>query len=204
MKSKEIIIEKCSATALELEKDRQIKIDQTHGTQIAGFLAIGRQNPSEKFSQDNTRLSLALGPYRRPTANGTIPYWIEKGDILVSNRWNPMLTIIEDTYGKHDIIFDPCDSYFNVKIMGQKEGHPGCRGLHAEALKPWGIGYDDIAGGVNLFQNTLYREDGMQVFPTKTGDDAMIIFQANMDLVISVTACPFPLGENRPIHMEIF
>lgn len=204
MSSRILIIEKRTATALELEKGKHIKIDQSQGPQIAGFVAINRQDLSESFSQGNTRLSLALGPYKRPSTNGMTPYWIEKGDMLVSNRWNRMLAMVEDTYGKHDIIFDPCDSYFNTRILGQNEGYPGCRGLHAEALKPWGIGYDNIPAGVNLFQNTLYKSEGMLVLPTQTSDSDMVVFKAYTDLVISVTACPCPLGENHSIRLEIF
>jgi len=204
MNSRIITIQKRTATTLELEKGKRIKIDQSQGSQIAGLVVINRHDLSELFSQGNTRLSLALGPYKRPSANRMIPYWIEKGDTLLSNRWNPMLAMVEDTYGKHDIIFDPCDSYFNTKTMGQKEGYPGCRELHAEALKPWGIGYDNIPPGVNLFQNTQYKSEGMSIFLTQTRDSDMVVFQAHMDVVISVTACPCPLGENHSVRLEIF
>jgi uncharacterized protein YcgI (DUF1989 family) len=203
MDSRTLIIEKRTATALELEKGQHIKIDQSQGPQISVLVAINRHDMSELFSQGNTMLSLALGPYRRPSTNGMIPYWIEKGDIILSNRWNPMLTMVEDTYGKHDIIFDPCDSYFNTKTMGQKEGYPGCRELHAEALKPWGIGYDNVPAGANLFQNTVYKSEGMSIFPTQTNQSDMVVFEALMDLVVSVTACPCPLGENHSVRLEI-
>jgi uncharacterized protein YcgI (DUF1989 family) len=203
MDSRTLIIEKRTATALELEKGMRIKIDQSQGPQISVLVAINRHDLSELFSQGNTRLSLALGTYRRPSTNGMTPYWIEKGDMLLSNRWNPLLSMVEDTYGKHDIIFDPCDSYFNTKILGQKEGYPGCRELHAEALKPWGIGYDNIPPGVNLFQNTQYKSEGMSIFPTKPIESYIVVFEAHMDLIISVTACPCPLGENHSIRLEI-
>jgi uncharacterized protein YcgI (DUF1989 family) len=204
MNSQVITIEKRTAYALELKKGGHIKIDQSQGPQIAVIVAINRRDPLEFFSQGNTRLSLALGPYKRQSGSGTIPYWIEKGDMLLSNRWNPMLALIEDTYGKHDIVFDPCDSYFNTSILRQSEGYPGCRGLHAEALKPWHVGYDAVPAGVNLFQNTVYKSEGMLTFPTQTVDSAMVVFQAHMDLVVSVTACPCPLGENHDVRMEIY
>ncbi len=204
MTAREIKIEKRTAAGIEIKKGGHIKIDQSLGMQLAVLVAFNKHDLSEIISQGNTMISLAFGPYKRAGAGGKIPYWIEKGDTVVSNRWNPMLTLTEDTFGKHDIIFDPCDSYLNTKILGQKEGYPGCRELHAEALKSWAIRYDDIPGGVNLFQNTAYDKDGMITLPTKTRESDMVVFKADMDLVVSVTACPCPLGENCSVRMEIF
>jgi hypothetical protein len=43
----------------------------------------------------------------------------------------------------------------------------------------------------------------MVTFPTNAKKDEMVLFKENMDLLISVTACPCPLRESKGIRMEI-
>jgi uncharacterized protein YcgI (DUF1989 family) len=203
MTSKILEIEKRTAAAVELKQGMRLKIDQSLGTQLAVLVAFNLHDLSERFSQGKTRISLAFGPYKRADASAKVTYWIEKGDVLVSNRWKRMLTLIESSFQKHDIVFDPCDTWSNVNVFGQDKGYPGCRELHTDALKPWGVNDDEVQGGVNLFQNTVYGDDGIMVLPTSTEGGDFVIFEANMDVVVSVSACPFPLGESRPVRMEI-
>ena len=202
-KTQSVKIEPRTAYATEVAKGTQIKITQSEGPQLAVLVAFKACDFTEWFSQENTIISLAFGPFKRPDATVVMPYYVTKGDILVSNRWNKMLTLTEDTFGKHDIIFGPCDSYLNVKILRQPAGHPGCRELHADVLKKWGVSYETVPSGVNLFQNASYSKSGVMSLPTKSKTDDMVLFESHDDLVVSVTACSCPLGENRPIMMEI-
>jgi hypothetical protein len=204
MDSQTVFIEKRSARAVEVCKGKLIRITEIEGPQLAVLIAFNKDDLSERFSPGNTRVSLGVGPFKKPTSDGAMPYWIEKGDTLVSTRWNPMLSLMEDTYGRHDIVFDPCDSRFNVNIMGMEKGYPGCRELHAEALKAWALKPDDIPSGANLFQNTIYSEKGMSVLPTNAKMNDMVIFKAHMDMIVSLTSCPFSLGESKSIRLEIF
>lgn len=104
-------IEKRSAFAVQINNGQQFRIIQSEGPQLAVLVAFNKKDLSEYFSQGNTRISLGLGPFKRMKAPGVMPYWIEKGDTLISNKWNQMLTLVEDTYGKHDIVFDLCDIF---------------------------------------------------------------------------------------------
>lgn len=203
MKNQIVHIEKRTAFALEINNGQKVRIIESEGPQLAVLIAFNKNNLSEYFSPGNTKVSLGLGPFKRANSTGIIPYCLEKGDTLISNQWNSMLTLAEDTYGKHDMIFDPCDTFFNGKVLGLGEGYPGCRELHAAALKKWGIKYEAVPAGVNLFQNTRYSETGMVTFPTNAKKDDMVLFKAHMDLLISVTSCPCPLGESKGIRMEI-
>lgn len=196
-------IEKQTARAVNIAAGMMFKIIQHQGPQLAVLVAFNANEPDEYFSSGNTRISLAFGPYPRPNAAGTVPFQIKKGDTLVSNRWKRMLTLVADTYGNHDIVLDPCDSYLNVEILGQKAGYPGCRELHAAAIKEHGLKEREIPAGINLFQNSRYDENGITILPTNAEKDDMVAFKAHMDLIVSVTACPCPLGELRGVRMEI-
>ena len=203
MRDKSIIIDKCTAYAFEIEKGTCFAVSEHEGPQIAGLVAFNKSDLGEYSSPGNTRLSLGMGALVRENSAGLFPYWIEKGEALLSNRWNRMLTIIEDTYGKHDIIFDPCDSFLNVTMLGQEEGYPGCREVHTEALEDWGVAYEDVPSGINLFQNTQYTDKGMMTLPSVSGKDDSVTFEVHMDLVISVSSCPCPLGERFPVRVDL-
>lgn len=203
MTNQSIIIDKMTASAFEIKKGAQFAVIEHEGPQIAGLIAFNKDDLAEYSSPGNTRVSLGMGASVREDSAGFMPYWVEKGEALLSNRWNQMLTITEDTYGKHDIIFDPCDSYLNENLLGQEEGYPGCREVHTKVLEEWGVKYDDIPSGINLFQNTMYSDKGMITLPSTSNKDDRVTFQAHMDLLISVSSCPCPLGERFPIRIEI-
>ena len=203
MKKQVINIEKCTAVALQIDKDQYLKINQSNGPQLAVLTAFNRADFSESFSQGCTKISLAFGPFVREKAGGKIPYWVEKGDTLLSNRWYPMLTITEDTFNRHDITVDPCDSYL-VEKMGRESGTPGCRELHADALKSWKIGADSVPNGISLFMNSIFEAEGLTVLPTETNQSDHIVFHTRMDIIVSISACPTPLGESKDVNVEVF
>ena len=75
----------------------------------------------------------------------------------------------------------------------------------AEALAPYGIREDDIPTAFNLFMNvTVDGASGeLKVEPplSKAGDH--ILFEAEMDLIIGLTACSALQSNNhafKPIH----
>lgn len=204
MEKQKITIERRTAKAIEVPVNSFIKIDQSNGPQLAVIIAFNRNDHEEKISLGNTRISLAYGPYKRESTNNMVPYWVEEGDTILSNKWNPMLFIETDTFKKHDTIFDPCDSYLNTRIMGGAEGMDGCRELHAKALKQWSIGYTAIPNGINLFQNTTYTEKGISVVGTSSKASDNIIFKTHQDLIVSISACPMALSENVDLNIEIF
>lgn len=200
---REFTIAMHTAQAFALKEGARITLDQNLGPQLSVLVAFNQNDKTEYFSQGNTRLSLAIGPHRRENTDGRIPYSVQKGDILVSNKWNKMLLVEDDTFNNHDIIFDPCDVLLNSRIMGQPERYLGCRELHSSALESFGIKCDDISNGINLFQNTRYKENGISVLPTSTRSVDYVVFQTLTDLIVSISACPFPLGESKPVHGDI-
>lgn len=203
MRPESIDIRKRTAVAVNIRSGSHFKVIQRHGPQLAVLVAFNVNDPTEFFSPGNTRVSLAMGPHRREASTGAIPHWVTSGDMLVSNRWRPMLTMTEDTYGRHDMIFDPCDTHLNVQLLGQEQGCPGCHELHAAALKAYGFETGTVPAGVNLFQNSRYTESGIEIRPTDAQVGDRVGFTAQMDLLVSVSSCPCPLGENRSVCLEI-
>jgi hypothetical protein len=119
-----------------------------------------------------------------------------------------MLRIVEDTVGRHDFLLTPCSRDTFRIIYGEKEPHHGCFGNFSAALEPYGIMSDCIPVAFNCFMNVLV--DGatgeLRVKPptSKAGDH--ITFQADMDVIVALTACSALQsngGSFKPIHFRI-
>ena len=67
-------------------------------------------------------------------------------DVLYSNRSAPMLTVVEDTCGRHDFLLTPCSQDTFDLLYPEFEGayHPSCLENLTKGLAPFGVRPDDI------------------------------------------------------------
>jgi uncharacterized protein YcgI (DUF1989 family) len=134
--------------------------------------------------------------------------YLTTGNVLYSNRSRPMFSIVEDTVGRHDFLLTPCSPETFKIIYNNHEYHPSCfENLHTN-LAQFGITPDMIPTTLNVFMNVVVLETGelrIDPPPSKAGD--YIIFRAEMDLIIGVTACSAEMSNNysfKPIDVEIY
>ena len=132
---------------------------------------------------------------------------ITANNYLWSNRSNKMMRIVEDTNGRNDFLLAPC-SPETFKIMYNHEGyHPSCFENLYINLRPFEIHPDDVPTAFNIFMNVQFATDGkLSVLPplSKAGD--FVLFEAEMDLIVALTACSAEDsngGTFKPIHYEI-
>ena len=184
-----------SGVAFTLEAGQRLAVIDPEGGQVADLLAFARDDIGEALS-----------------AGRTIDYasriYLTTGDPLYSNRSNVMLDIVEDEVGRHDFLLTPCSKEMFRILYGDTEPHRGCFGNLAAALEPYGVTPDMIPTAFNCFMNVpVDGETGVvRVLPplSKAGD--RIVFEAQMDLIIGLTACSAPLsngGSFKPIAWEI-
>lgn len=166
-----------SGTAFELAKGHVLTIVDPEGGQVSDLLAYNAADVREVISNGRTfdyEETINLG----------------EGNRLWSNRSNPMLTIIEDTAGRHDFLLTPCSKATFRHFYPDKPVHRGCFGNLAEALAPYGVEEDMIPTAFNVFMNVPVKRDGsLQVDPPETEPGDRISLRAEMDLVIGITAC---------------
>lgn len=165
------------------------------GGQVADLLAYNAHDLGEVISSGRT-MDYAERIY------------IRGGDPIYSNRSNVMLEIVEDDVGRHDFLLTPCSEATFRICYDDHDPHRGCFGNLAEALEPYGIDPDRIPTAFNCFMNVpVDGETGrFKVLPpiSKAGD--RIVFEAQMDLVIGLTACSARDsngGTFKPIHWSI-
>ncbi len=184
---KDIIVPAGYARAFEVEKGTTFTVIDMEGGQIADLVAFNKDDLSEKFSCSHTRL--ALHSIR-----------LKVGDSLRTNLRRPMMEIMADTAGTHDMLIPACDEQRYLVDYGVEE-HRSCVANFQEVLAPWGIDRRDIPDPLNIFENAAIDADGNLVhLPvlSKAGDH--ITFRALMNLVCAVSACPMDLnitGGNR-------
>lgn len=181
-----------SGTAFPLAQGQVLRVIDPRGVQVSDMLAFDAQDMREVISAGRTF------DYEETIRLTT-------GNILWSNRSNPMLEIIEDTVGSHDFLLTPCSEATFRHFYPDEPVHRGCFGNLAEALAPYGVEPDAIPVAFNIFMNVPVdgQTGRIQVLPpvSKAGD--YIRLRACRDLVIGLTACSAAAsngGSFKPIH----
>ncbi|MBU4435749.1 MAG: urea carboxylase-associated family protein [Alphaproteobacteria bacterium] len=183
-----------SGTAFRLAKGQTLRVIDPQGEQVSDLLAFNADDTAEVISSGRT-LDYAGKLY------------LTTGDPLYSNRSNIMLRIVEDTVGRHDFLLTPCSKDTFRILYGDTDPHRGCFGNLAEALAPFGIGPDQIPTAFNVFMNvTVDDTGGLKVEPPLSRAGDHVLFEAEQDLIIALTACSALQSNNyafKPIHYEV-
>jgi len=169
------------ARAFEVSRGDIFTVQDIEGGQIADLIAFNADNLSEKLSCSHTRHGL-----------NSIKFKI--GDSLRTNLRKPMMEIIADTVGTHDMLVPACDEQRYIVDYGV-EGHRNCVANFEEVLKPRGIGRESIPDPLNIFENNIIDGEGNLLYlpvVSKAGD--FISFRALMNLVCAVSSCPMDLN----------
>lgn len=180
--------------AFRLQQGQVLKVIDPEGTQVADLLAYSAEDVREVISNGRTF------DYEETIALTT-------GARLWSNRSRPMLSIIEDSVGRHDFLLTPCSEATFRHFYPDQPVHRGCFGNLAEALEPYGVEPDMIPCAFNVFMNVPVAEDGtLRVEPPVSQPGDFLRLRAEMDLVIGLTACSAYAsngGSFKPIHYVV-
>jgi uncharacterized protein len=177
---REVVVKAKYGAAIEARAGERLTVTDLEGQQIGDLVAFNLDDRTEWLDMARTRSTL----YRLR---------LRLGDRLYSNRREPILELVEDTVGVHDLLFPPCDPKRYAITWGQP-GHRNCLTNLAEALVPYGITIWQVPQPLNLFQNTPVLPDGRLgsgVSPSRAGDH--VTFRALKNVVCAVSACPMDL-----------
>ena len=163
--------------AVEVKAGQFIQVETPQGKQVADFVAFTAGDTDEYVSTAATR----------STNGNIIP---QKGMSLYSNRRQPMLEIVEDTVGRHDMLYACCDPV-RYDMLGAAPDHASCRAALTDALSGYGIGYDRIPSPVNWFMNVSIQQRGeLEIREPLAEAGDYILLRALKDIVAAVSACP--------------
>ena len=184
-----------SGMAFRLNAGQNLSVIDPMGEQVADLLAFNANDTAEVISSGRT-IDYASRIY------------LTTGDPLYSNRSNVMLKIVADDVGRHDFLLTPCSRDTFRIIYGDEHPHQGCFGNLASALAPYGIQPDALPIAFNCFMNVPVdaATGEIKVLPPLSKPGDRIVFRAEMDLIIGLTACSAGQSNNfrfKPIHYEI-
>ncbi|MDQ2860597.1 MAG: urea carboxylase-associated family protein [Pseudomonadota bacterium] len=184
-----------SGVAFTLPEGRRLKIIDPRGEQVCDLLAFNASDPDEVISSGRT-LDYASRIY------------LTTGDPLYSNRSKIVLRILEDTVGRHDFLLTPCSADTFRILYGDEHPHQGCFGNFAGALAPFGVNPDRIPTAFNVFMNVTVDGDTgeLKVEPPLSRAGDFIVVEAQIDLIVALTACSALQSNNhafKPIHYEV-
>ena len=168
----------CHGVAIELDMDAEVVVINTYGTQVLDTWAFSVADPDEHLSMEHTRSCLSrLSP--------------SVGDSLITNRRQPVLTMLEDTSpGIHDTLLCACNQEI-YRELGCDESHRNCESNLHEALSTVGIKVSTTPAPLNLFMNVPVAADGaIDRRPPQSRPGDRVRLRADMQVVIVFSACP--------------
>jgi uncharacterized protein len=132
--------------AFFLTRGQRFRITDLEGKQVSDLVVFSKDDTTERLSQGNTR-----------KLNNT---WLLSTDQrLYSTKCRPLLTIVADTVGRHDLQSSACSPY-DYPIRFGITGHPSCLAILCEVLEAHRIPEYLIPDPFNVFMNTSVGENG--------------------------------------------
>jgi uncharacterized protein YcgI (DUF1989 family) len=189
------IIPPRSGIAFVLKKGQRLHIQDVQGEQVSDFVCYNFHDRYEYLSSGRT-------------IDYADSIFLTKGNKFYSNRSKVMFRMMEDTVGRHDFLLTPCSEDTFRIIYGHEKPHPGCYGNLVTALQPYGITPDAIPVCFNIFMHVSV--DGntgkIDVLPPKSKAGDYVVLEAEMDLIVGMTACSAEKSNNfsfKPIGYRI-
>lgn len=183
--------------AVELLAGQILRIEQAEGLQCVDFNAFNLHDYKEFMHCGRTR-----------TVHGFNP---TKGTFMWSAppRERALLYILEDTYGRNDVLFPRCSAYVYESAYGF-DAHTNCHDIQAEAQREYGLTPDDVHDSFNLFMCTEVTLDGRA---TITRQETMPGDHVDLLALVDVLAIPNVCGADvmrtsnfalKPIKLTVF
>jgi uncharacterized protein len=193
----ELMLEPGTGKAIELLAGQILRIEQVEGGQCVDFNAFNLHDYKEFMHCGRTR-----------TVHGFNP---TKGTFLWSQppRERAMLYILEDTYGRNDVLFPRCSAYLYESAYGF-DAHTNCHDIQAEAQREYGLTPDDVHDSFNFFMNTEVTLEGRASIArqtSKAGDHIDLLALFDVLAVPNVCGADIMRTSNfglKPIKLTIF
>ena len=158
-----------------------LRIIDLRGNQAVDTLFYNAANTEERYSATDTIVRQRN-------------IYLTTGTTLVSNHGNAMLTIVDDTCGRHDTLGGACAQESNQVryAIGKRHMH-ACRNsfLLAIADPKWHLEKRDITANINFFMNVPVTEAGGLRFEDGISQPLKYVeLRAEMDVICLISNCP--------------
>jgi urea carboxylase-associated protein 1 len=164
-----------------VERGQVLRIIDLEGNQAVDTLFYNAHDTEERYSAADTI-----------RAQGNI--YLSTGSPLRSNLGTSMLTIVEDTCGRHDTLGGACSAESNtVRYALEKRHMHSCRDNFLLALERYGraLNKRDLPSNINFFMNVPVTSDGALRFADGISAAGRYVqMRAHMDVLVLISNCP--------------
>lgn len=185
----------CGA-GFNLARGDEIIVINESGTQVVDFWCISSDAEGEYLSMEHCREVLRK-------------IWYDPGDVLISNRYTPMIEYVADSSGgKHDTLIAACSTEM-YRRFGHGDNHASCASNFHSALVATGSELADVPQPWNLFMRAMVQEGGLIDFVRPPYvPNGFVHLKLLTDARVIVSACPddvYPTngGDGKPEDVAI-
>jgi urea carboxylase-associated protein 1 len=184
-----------------IAKGQRVRIVDLKGNQAVDTLFYNAHDTADRYSaQDTIR------------EQGNI--YLTTGTKLISTEGNVLLTIVDDTCGRHDTLGGACAQESNqVRYAIEKKPMHACRQSFLRGAFAWAesagivFGKQDIAANINFFMNVPVTPEGGLTFEDGVSEAGKYVeLRAEMDVLMLISNCPQlnnPCNAYDPTPVEV-
>lgn len=170
---REYVIPACSGMKIDVKQGQSITVIDIEGGQVVDFFAEVNGNVNEFLSTGVTI-----------DCNESLK--LNVGDIIYTNLYHPMIKVLTDDVGEHDLLHPCCRPEMYDFFYHNGEEHPNCFDNINRVLDEQRA----VIVPVNLFMHTKISTNGsisVEEPVSKAGDK--IVLKALIDITLGVAAC---------------
>ncbi|KWX01061.1 urea carboxylase [Carbonactinospora thermoautotrophica] len=156
-----------------------LTIVDLHGNQAVDFLLYDAADTTRRYSAADTI-----------QAQGNV--FLTTGSVLRDNEYRPLMTIVEDTCGRHDTLGGACSKESNILRYGHHTAHQhACVENFLIEGARWGLGKRDLVSNINWFMNVPIEPDGtLGIVYGISAPGLRVSLRAETDVLVLVSNCP--------------
>ncbi|MGE0212961.1 MAG: DUF1989 domain-containing protein [Parvibaculaceae bacterium] len=164
--------------AFRLARGDTVQVINESGSQVVDFWCLSLENEAEHLSMGHCREVL-----------GKI--FFDPGDVLISDRYAPLLEYVADTAGgRHDTLIAACSEEMYLRF-GREKGHPSCASNFERQAQRIGWPPHLPPQPWNLFMRAEVGEDGRIAYSRPPFiPDGTVTLKALAPMLAIVSACP--------------
>jgi urea carboxylase-associated protein 1 len=160
-----------------VKRGQVLTIKDTHGQQAVDFLCYDADNTADRYSATNT-----------VKVQGNV--YVGNGTVLYADSGKPLLTVIEDTVGRHDTIYGCCSNP-NNKLRYDVETTESCYTNFTQELQKHGMDVTSIVPNVNWFMSVPVLGDGSAgVAEAVLKPGSFVRLRAECNVLAVLSNCP--------------
>lgn len=168
-----------AAWSAVVRRGQWLTVTDLHGNQAADFLVYDAHDTSVRYSAPDTL-----------QAQGNV--FLTTGSVLMSSEHTPLMTVVEDTCGRHDTLGGACSKESNTLRYGHHtwSQHACVDNFLAEGVRH-GLGKPDLVSNINWFMNVPVEEDGtLGIVDGLSAPGLKVVLRAETDVLALLSNCP--------------